>query len=77
LSAARCGGNFGNPAYNDDLAGVVAEKGGEGLEKGLAGGIGQQFLCRWRAGPRWPREDACAVRADANSIQIYVKNESS
>jgi hypothetical protein len=58
------------------FAGVAAEKEGDGLEKGLASGISQRFLCRWREGPRWPREDACAVRTDTNSIQIYIKNKS-
>jgi hypothetical protein len=32
------------PAATMALVGVVAEKGGEGLEKGLASGIGQLFL---------------------------------
>jgi hypothetical protein len=56
------------PPTTTTLAGVAAEKGGEGLEKGLASGIGQRFLCRWREGPRWPRENARAVRVDANSV---------
>jgi hypothetical protein len=34
------------PAATTALAGVAAEKGGEGLEKGLASGIGQLFLGR-------------------------------
>jgi hypothetical protein len=28
------------------------------VEKGLASGIGQQFLGHWQEGPGWPREDA-------------------
>jgi hypothetical protein len=37
---------------------MAVEKGGEGLQKGLASGIGQLFLGRWEEGPGWPREDA-------------------
>jgi hypothetical protein len=47
---------------------------GAGLEKVLAGGIGQLVLCRWREGLGWPTEDASTVRADANSVQIWVKD---
>jgi hypothetical protein len=38
------------PAATTALAGVAAEKGSEGLEKGLASGIGQLFLARWWEG---------------------------
>jgi hypothetical protein len=76
LPAARCGGSFGaSHCYN--VAGWRgSKKGGEGLEKGLATGISQLFLGRWREGPGWPREDARAVRADANSAQICAKDGS-
>jgi hypothetical protein len=52
-----------DPAAKTALAGVVVEIGGEGLEKGLANGIGELVLYRWRESLGWPREDAgeCAL----------------
>jgi hypothetical protein len=64
------------PAPTMALHGVAAEKGGEGLEKGLGSGISQLSLGRWRKSPGWPREDARAVRTDANLVQIWTRDGS-
>jgi hypothetical protein len=58
------------PTATTALAGVAVEKGPRGLEKGLASGIDQLFLGRWREGLRWLRKDVRAVRADPNLAQI-------
>jgi hypothetical protein len=58
------------PSVMTALAGVAAELRGNGLEKGLVAGIGQLVLCCWWEGTGWPREDARAVRADANSAKF-------
>jgi hypothetical protein len=58
------------------LAGVPVEKGGEGLEKGLANYF-RVIGGRARGGLGKTREDVRAVRADANSAQICTKDGSS
>jgi hypothetical protein len=61
------------PVATTALAGMVAEMGGEGLEKELAGGIGQLVSTaggRARDGQGRTREDARAVWPDANLAQI-------
>jgi hypothetical protein len=63
------------PTATTALAGVVMEMGGEGLEKGLAGGIDQLILCRWRESLGWPREDA-GGRVLSGPMQTLPKFES-
>jgi hypothetical protein len=72
------------PAATMALAGVAAEKEARGLEKGLASGISQLFLGRWREGPGWPREDTggrarCLgqCKPGANFDQGWVRSDTS
>jgi hypothetical protein len=76
LSAVRYGGNFRGPGWYDGAGWHGGGEGGRVCRTLWLVGLAKYFWGRWREDPGWTREDARAVRANANLAQIWAKDGS-